>query len=288
MAPQKHQKFRCGQRLCSLFSRSERLGLVWSVQAVSYTHTITIKRASNATKKAPTPTDLNQKISAQVESRLVVSREHFMILLSAPMSLRDRLIIELPTLQGFRAGEVSNFQAEYANFERGLIGVMDTKKHRLFWNPMRRIMASHLDQYMEITGIRYGTLIQPLPGAPHTGRKPGSKTLGVGLSIKHLETVWKIRCIENNLPVMSPRMGRAIFAVWWMRIKHKPIGYLKVQLRHDKIESTEKYWEKILDFDDLMDEFQDADREDDCFSKAAALGGHRDRMFQENTEEVQA
>jgi len=258
----------------------------WSVHAILCTHTITVKKTSKRINRHPTHDTLSQPARERGESRLVVSREHFMILLSAPMSLRDRLIIELPVLQGFRAGEVSNFQAEYANFERGLIGCLDTKKHRLFWNPMRKIMAAHLDQYMEQVGIRYGTLIQPLPGAPHVDRKLGSKTLGVGLSIKHIEHVWAIRCIENELPVMPPRMGRAIFAVWWMRIKHKPIAYLKVQLRHDKIESTEAYWEKILDFDDLMTEFQDADSDDDLFSKAAALGGRRDRMFQSSTIEV--
>jgi integrase len=264
----------------------QRSVLAWSVQALVCTRTITINKTPDSSRKAPTHDTLSQPARERGESRLVVSREHFMILLSAPMPLRDRLIIELPVLQGFRAGEVSNFQAEYANFERGLIGVMDTKKHRLFWNPMRRIMAAHLDQYMEQMGIRHGTLIQPLPGAPHTGRKPGSKTLGVGLSIKTIEHIWAIRCIENDLPVMSPRMGRAIFAVWWMRIKHKPIGYLKVQLRHDKIESTESYWENILDFDDLVAEFQDADTDDDVFSKAAALGGQRGRMFQSSTIEV--
>jgi len=283
-----------------------RRSSMWSVQAVLYTHTITVKKTSKPINRHPTHDTLSQPARERGESRIVVYREHFRLLLSNPNTLlRNRLILELPSLQGFRSGEVSNFKAEYANFERGLIGVMDTKKHCLFWNPMRKTVAKHLDQYMELTGIRKGILFRALPGAPHTGRKPGSKTKGEGLSIKHIEVIWANECIDTGIPPMAPRTGRAFFAVWWIRIKHKPIAYLKVQMRHTTVQHTEDYWNKILDGDDLMDEFQDADSEDNGvefsqgqpspFSLACkrfdgcplAAPGCRCRMFQPQIKEEQ-
>jgi integrase len=176
----------------------------------------------------------------------LVLRERFERLLASLKSLRDQLIIELPTLQAFRSGEVSSFRAEWSDFDKGILLVLDSNKQQLFPIPLHPIVAKHIAQYMRETEITKGILLQPLKGAPHVGRKLGSKTLGEGLSIKHIEHIWQEHCKGIGIPLMTARWGRAFFATEWMmgrnrlsknrRVK-KNIDGLKAIMRLDDTES---------------------------------------------------
>lgn len=88
----------------------------------------------------------------------LVYRERFERLLASPKNLRDQLVIELPTLQGFRTGEVSSFRAEWVDFDKGILLVLDSNKHQLFPLPLHPTVAKHIMEYMQETGIKEGIL----------------------------------------------------------------------------------------------------------------------------------
>lgn len=266
----------------------KRSVLAWTVQAVLCRSTITIKSTKKRIARTPLPLNLTQKPN-QSEQKIIVYREYFLKLLKTPKCLRDQIVIELPTLEGFRSGEVSSLRKEYIHFDSGDIEVLDSKKGKLFTLPLDETLAKHLDEYIQKQGIKEGIVIQPLPNAPHTGRKEGSKTLGVGLSDNAIEYIWKKCCIMANVPVMSPRMGRAFLAVMEHFVHGKPIGYIKFVLRHDTLQATEHYvYSRIVDYGDMKALFYRGKSEafsllSPCQLKDTCHGyepGCRCRMFQ--------
>jgi integrase len=189
------------------------------------------------------------------EGRIVIYRDWFEKLLSIPKPLRDQLVIELPTLEAFRSGEVSSLRVENVDFERGDLRVLDSKKRQLFPIPLNPVVAKHLDEYIQQEGIREGYVIRALPKAPHVGHKKDSKTLGAGLSESAIQKIWERCCLTANVPVMPPRTGRAYFATDWHFVKHKSMFHLMAILRHTNIRVTEDYLEKLVTFEDLKAEF---------------------------------
>jgi integrase len=187
----------------------------------------------------------------QSEQKLVVYREIFTRLLNAPKSLRDQLIFDLPCLQAFRAGEVSSLKVEYVCFESGDITVLDSKKKTEMPRPLDPIVAKHIAEYIQQEHLTRGILLQPLPTAHHVGRKPGSKTVGAGISTTQIGRIWEKYCKALGIPVMPARMGRAYFACYEHYVLGKPIGYIQFMLRHDDLQSTEHYlYEKIVSYED--------------------------------------
>jgi integrase len=200
------------------------------------------------------------------ESKLVICRQHFLKLLACPKPLRDQLLIELPALEALRSGEVSSLRVEYVDFERGDLQVLDSKKNELLMVPLDPTVAVHLAEYIQQEGLREGILIQPLPYAPHTGHKPGSKTQGVGLSINAIEWTWKKWCRSCSLPPLTPRMGRAykacsmlygFSATTGLKAPKKSIVCIMNFLRHDDIQSTEHYVSSkhMVNYEDFKAEF---------------------------------
>jgi integrase len=135
-----------------------------------------------------------------------VYRERFERLMALPKSLRDQLIIELPTLQAFRAGEVSSFRAEWVDFDKDILLVLDSNKQQLVPIPLHPIVAKHITQYIRETQMPKGILLQ---SRRKSGHKVGSKTRGEGLSESHIQRIWQGHCKRIGIPPMSPRWGRA-------------------------------------------------------------------------------
>jgi len=192
------------------------------------------------------------------EGRIVVYRAYFQRLLKTSMPLRDRLVIELPCLEGLRSGEISTLRAEWIDLENGDIRILDSKKQTMFTLPLDPTVAKHVIQL----GIHEGFLIR------------GRKRTGKGLSVTHVERLWKDYCVDAGIPPMSPRMGRAYFAVIEHFVLRKPIGYIQFMLRHDDLQSTEHYVNcDIVDYGDMKEIFYQ---------------GKENRMFQPQIKEEQA
>ena len=189
------------------------------------------------------------------EGRIVIYRSHFARLLAWPKPLRDQLILELPTLQAFRSGEVSSFKAEYVDLERWDLQVLDSKKHKLSMVPLDPVVAEHLAEYILREGLTEGILLRALPKASRKTHKPGSKTKGIGLSITHIDRIWAKWCSASGVPYMSARMGRAYFATKWHFVEHKSLFNLMTILRHDDLQSTEHYLARIVTYEDVKNEF---------------------------------
>jgi len=186
------------------------------------------------------PTAATKPPTEREGGKIIVYHEYFRLLLTAPKSLRNQLVIELPTLQGFRTTEISTLQAEWVDVPNGDIQVLDSKKNTIFTLPLDPTVAEHYIQYVHETGIYQGALLQ------------GRKRTGKGLSVTHIERIWTDQCEACGVPTMSPRMGRAYFAVVEHFVLGKPLGYVKFMLRHDSLQSTEHYlYNRIVSYDDM-------------------------------------
>lgn len=179
------------------------------------------------------------------ESKLIVHRGYIAKLLGYPKSLRDQLILELPCLAAFRTGEISSFLREYIDFENGDLKVLDSKSLQICTVPLDPTLAKHLDEYIQETNRHSGAMIQ------------GRKRTGRGLEPSQLEVIWAKYCRIVDIPVLTPRHGRAYFACKWHFIERKSIYGLMMILRHDKIESTEHYLARLCDYLTVKAEFND-------------------------------
>ena len=223
------------------------LSLKWSVSYILRRSTTNDNKAIKRKTKGTTPNQQREK----AEEKLVVYREIFTQLMKTPKPLRDQLVIELPCLQAFRAGEVSSLKAEYVCFESGDITVLDSKKKTEMQRPLDPTIAKHVAEYVEQEHLGKGILLQPLSTAHHVGRKPGSKTVGAGISTTQIGRIWEKYCKALGISVMPARMGRAYFACYEHYVLGKPIGYIQFMLRHDDLQSTEHYlYEKIVSYED--------------------------------------
>ena len=261
------------------------LSLRWSVCYVMRRCTKNGNKTPNSNNEPPTRCDQMQHPSAQrerAEGKRIVYRAHFKRLLSLPMSIRDKLVIELPTLQAFRSGEVSTLRAEHVDIENGDIQVLDSKKRQLFTLPLDPTVAEHIIQL----NIHEGYLI--------TGRK----RTGLGLHVTHVERIWADRCIEAGVPVMSPRMGRAYKACSMIygfspttgaRRPKKSVVCVMHYLRHDNLQSTQHYVASpnLVYYEDFKAECQEGEESpfdgSECLLMDRCLGyefGCHCRMFQ--------
>lgn len=159
-------------------------------------------------------------LARPAEGKIDVYREYFRKLLAIPKPLRDQLLIELPTLQGLRTGEISSMKAEYFDFEHNILKVLDSKKGTHRFVPLNPTVGKHGAEYIEYRGINKGYLFTPetMVGRP---RKPYSKARGTAISESHIVRIWAKWCKACGIPAMSPRMGRAYFACEWMMSPHE-------------------------------------------------------------------
>jgi len=228
----------------------KRRVLAWSVQAIIVTKTIRIIKPRENQKHSASGLFHSDSDS---EGKIVVYRGYFVRLLSQPKPLRDQLLIELPTLQAFRTGEIGTVDTAHIDVEHGDIQILDSKKHRLFTLPLDATVADHLDKYIHSRNIVSGPIFKPEKRT--RPRKPNSKTKGVGLSLSYIQRVWRKWCDICSIPYMSPRYGRAYFACVWHYVEHKSMFGLMTILRHDDILATQKYLSKIIDYAAVKAEF---------------------------------
>lgn len=232
---------------------TERILSAWSVHALLFSRRITIipvKRKSN--DSASTLYHRHER----EEGRIVVYRAYFLRLLACPKPLRDQLLIELPVKEALRSGEVASLRAEYVDFERGDLRVLDSKKYRLFTIPLDPVVAEHLAEYLRKRGTKEGLVFIPETrrGRPRTQHSPKSQAFGE----TYLEWVWRKWCKACGIPYMSPRYGRAYFACeWCMGARKKSLKALQMILRHDNVATTEAYLDKIVDYADVKAEFNE-------------------------------
>jgi len=233
-------------RLLSVESLKERRLCAWSVQAVLVSKTITIKKRNGKRKTFA----LHLEKSAEVnfsEGKIIVYRGRFIKLLNAPKPLRDQLIVELPTLNAFRTTEVATVQKEHIDLEHGDIEVFDSKKHKFFTVPLHPTVAIHLDEFIVQQGIKSGLLFRP-------GSKAGRRSEGP-LTDVAIDYIWKKCCALARVPYMSPRYGRAYFAINWHIVQGKSLIGLMDILRHISLLATQRYLSKIRCYEDLKTEF---------------------------------
>jgi len=223
------------------------------------------------------------------DGKIVVIRSHFAKLLSLNMSLRDRLLIELPTLEAFRTGEVSSLKAEYIDFERGDLRVLDSKKHKLFTVPLDPVLAVDLEKYMVERNITEGYLFKP-----RRKRKVGNKSVGASLTDWAIICTWAKWCAAAGIPRMNPRMGRAYFAVIEHYVLGKPLAYVQFMLRHDDLQSTEHYvCSRIVSYEDQKTLFLQSKRSpfaSECTRSALcpnAIEGCHCRFFTPRVETIE-
>jgi len=189
------------------------------------------------------------------EGRLVIHRGHFAKFLARPKDPRDQLIVEGPTLQALRTGEVSSLRVKWFDFDNGDLTVLDSKKKCLMMVPLDPVFAEHAAEFIRVQHLKDDDfLIQQLR---HHSRKVGSKTKGEGLSNTHIEKIWWNNCDALGIPRMNPRLGRAYFACKWHFVDHKSMFGLMAILRHEDIQSTNHYLARICDYLTVKAEFYD-------------------------------
>lgn len=248
--------------------------LAWSVQAVMRLEQFTVYHSSLASKSEGSTAVITLRLCYQLQSslngkytlhkktrsatgKIIIYRERFMHLLASPKSLRNQLIIELPTLNAFRTTEVATVQAEHIDLDRGDIQVLDSKKGIFFTEPLDYTVARHLEQLLAETGITSGLVFKP---GPQAGKRRKDKPL----SPQAIEYIWNRRCKDCGIPPMPPRYGRAYRAVTWIKgydpltghkIRPKSFDGLMDLLRHTNPATTLMYLRKICDYESFKMEF---------------------------------
>lgn len=256
--------------------------IVWTFRALVIQKQIKTKpKTADAKSKKTT----HGKFSSESKSKTVVYRSYFAKLLAIPKPLRDQLIIELPTLMGFRTSEVCTAQKDHVDLESGDMQVLDSKKHKLFLLPLHPQVAKHLDEHMK-----------NLEGDYLFTRSRPSRTIGKDphLTDSTIQVVWKKWWDAIDLPYMSPRVGRAYFAVMTHLVRGKSLVVTMALLRHTDPGVTQRYFARIIDYDTVKTQFNegldspfvsDCTRSDCC---PLATEGCRCRMFQPRQIEVKA
>lgn len=229
--------------LLSLEYMKERRLLAWTVQALIVCGKTDVKNS-----EAETRVFAKQLYHRdEEEGRIIVYRAYFTKVLDFPKPVRDQLMLELPALNGLRTGEVVTLRFEDVDFENGDLRVLDSKKHRSYLIPLDPQVAEHLDKFFREAGIREGLIFRrPRSGAQ--SKRPWLSTLAVG------ET-WRKWCRTCGIPYMSPRYGRAYFAVNWHIVEGKSLIGLMDVLRHNDLVATQKYLAKIRSYEDVKAEF---------------------------------
>jgi integrase len=279
------RRFDAVSRIVSLRYMVIRRSLAWRVRVVIVTGQAIVKKQGR--NKADSAPKMQRENSSA--GKIVVYRGYFVRLLSVPKPLRDQLLIELPTLQALRTGEVSSLKAEYIDFERGDMLILDSKKNELATRPLSPVVASHLAEYMAKMNVSVGYLF-----LPRRRRKLGNKSVGASLTEWAILNRWAVWCGVAGVPVMNPRMGRAYFAVVEHYVLGKPLAYIQFMLRHDHLQSTEHYvHSRIVCYEDQKALFLQGKRSpfssSQCVNSNGCLGampGCHCRMFQPLVSEV--
>lgn len=186
-----------------------------------------------------------------MKGRTVVVREYFTALFKVQKSLRNQLILEFPTLDGLRTEEVCTIRVRDLDFERGILHVLDSKKHIYMPIPLDPIVAQHSYQLIRELGLGFDDYL--IQRRMKGGAQPKDPSLPI--TKQSIITTWWHLCDSMEIPRMSPRMGRAYFAAKWHYVEHKSLLGLMVCLRHKSLRVTQRYIEKIVSWEDVWNEF---------------------------------
>lgn len=217
------------------------------------------------------------------DGRIYIYRKWFETLLASNMSPRDRLIIEYSLLEALRTGEISSLRVNYCDLSAGLIHVLDSKKHAFRLVPYRPIVAKHTATYIQEHHLKPDDIL--LQSRKKHQRKPDSKCRGVGLTEASIERLMDQCCAACGVPSLNPRDGRAYFATVWHFVKHKSMYHLKAILGHDSVQSTEHYLSRIVDVQDMINEFHEGE-DDGLVSGEPCVFASKCHGFQPQTLEV--
>ena len=160
-------------------------------------------------------------------------------------SLRDYLLIRLAAKLGLRTGELAALNIEDLNFEELTVQVTDSKKHRKLTLPCDPLTMELLKQL--VNGRRKGPVFL---SNNHACKKPARMAV--------VSVWWRIREIARRAGVedFKPRYFRYYFAAEWVRAG-KNLELLRRLLRHDNIENTMRYVQRLTFFEDLQAEYLD-------------------------------
>jgi len=178
----------------------------------------------------------------------VIYRRQMLQLLHYPKPAFDQLAIELPTLMGFRAKEVTTWRAEHIDWVNGDTLVLDAKKHRLCVVPLSSQVARHT---MDVLGNRaHGYVLQSRSNRQRDPEKPLTP-----IAVWYIWSKW-VRTIGVNLVnTISPIVGRRFFAAEWYYSQGLSLVTLQRILRHTDVESTIRYVAGLVFHEDVKRDY---------------------------------
>jgi len=164
---------------------------------------------------------------------------------------RDRLIFQLFIRTGIRSGELRLLRVEDIDFERCVLKIFDSKKHRYFDLPVDLTTLAMLKDYIgdRCSGYVFTRQTEVGPNRQPNYEKP--------LTLQAVHRIIKelaLRAGVSNWKHVTPRMLRHYFAATWIK-SGKNRYVLKRILRHESNEAFEAYLAKLFFFEDIQAEY---------------------------------
>jgi integrase len=218
--------------------------VAWETRWVLYTHT----RNPKATTKRHKPT-LSATSEREGGRSFIFNRTEIEHLLTYPKPVRAQVILELPTLMGFRAAEITTLYAEHLDYGRGLCQVFDAKKHKFDTEPLSPLVGFHI---MQVLGDRCeGPVILNESRAWQNRREPVSTVTVWNVTHKWAETVG----FYPDAYAYSPLVGRRYFIAMWIHVYKLSLPICSSIVRHSNSQVTFEYAEKMLFEEDRLAEY---------------------------------
>lgn len=184
---------------------------------------------------------------------ILLHRSDIQKLLQQPKILRDQIIIDLPTLEAFRTGEIAALNWQHVNEADGWVYVTNSKKNHLYPVPLDWQLAQLLAQFRQECGEpQKGSVIKPLPSV-----NVKKTAWGKPISNTAIEGVFKFYAKEAgivNWNQYNPTLLRAYFAAEWVSQK-RSWKMLQTIMRHNSLSTTMQYVTRIIFWEDLQAEF---------------------------------
>lgn len=184
---------------------------------------------------------------------VLLHRSDIQKLLQQPKILRDQIIVDLPTLEAFRTGEIAALDWQHVNEAERWIYVTNSKKDHLYPVPLDWQLAQRLKRFRQECGEpQYGGVIRPLPSV-----NVKRSAWGKPISNQAIEDVVKFYAREAgifNWNQYNPTLLRAYFAAEWVSQK-RSWKMLQTIMRHNSLSTTMRYATRIIFWEDLRTEF---------------------------------
>jgi len=162
-------------------------------------------------------------------------------------SLRDFLIVHLPTEIGIRNSEIRTLRIENIDFESRSFEVLDSKRKEFYPLPLDMLSLQLIRDLVDGRTEGYVFL--------HSGSWTNIKA---DEPLSKVE-IWQITHDTGEaagIAKYNPRLGRHYFAAHWIFDLHGSIVVLQRILRHKNLAVTTIYVSKLCFFEDLQREFE--------------------------------